>query len=241
MKKPVFLSLLYFLIKLGLFITVSFLQPGCCKENEKDKPQITPVFSEMTDPRDGRVYKTVRLGIMTWFAENLAYLPQVDTPQPVSDNDERYYVYGCSEQSVEKAKDFENYLVYGVLYNWSAATNSCPAGWNLPSVTNWETLIDDLGKLAGYKMKSDSIWSSSLRGDNSSGLNILPGGSFSPYSGFGGLRDRAFFWTSTTPNYTDFQQWERNYVSIKELVIIDYNYLPSGFSVRCVKWGYSGD
>lgn len=233
MKKQVFLSVLSFLIKLGLLMMVSFLHTGCCKENEKDKPKIYPVLSEMTDPRDGKVYKIVSLGIMTWFAENLAYLPQVDTPNSIGYNGELYYVYGCSEQSVAKAREYENYLVYGVLYSWPAALISCPPGWMLPSVQNWKTLMDDLGEQAGYRMKSDTIWASSNKGDNSSGLNILPGGWVG--SGFGGLGVKAAFWTSTTPNYTDFQMWERNYIRINGEINISYNNLSSGFSVRCVR------
>ncbi len=30
--------------------------------------------------------------------------------------------------------------IYGVLYNWVAALESCPRGWHLPSDREWKTL-----------------------------------------------------------------------------------------------------
>jgi len=112
------------------------------------------IKGKFTDPRDGNVYKTVKIGDKIVMAENLRYLPEV-MGRLISKSDEPcYYVYGFGQDaaitdvlSVEDAKDTDNYKIYGVLYNWPAAMNGattsntipsrvqgvCPAGWHLPS------------------------------------------------------------------------------------------------------------
>jgi len=91
-----------------------------------------------TDARDGKKYKTVKIGTQIWMAENLNYAaehsrcggtnPQVDK-------------YGFKTYFVEE-KDTENCRKYGRLYNWYAAMESCPEGWHLPRVEEWTTLGD---------------------------------------------------------------------------------------------------
>jgi uncharacterized protein (TIGR02145 family) len=77
----------------------------------------------ITDSRDNKVYKTIKIGTQTWMAENLAY--------QASDGGWMY-------------KDQSN-LAYGYLYTWETAKNSCPLGWHLPSKAEWEILATYLG------------------------------------------------------------------------------------------------
>lgn len=89
-----------------------------------------------TDPRDGKVYKTVKIGNQTWMAENLNF----KTPNS-----------WCAE--CEKL---------GMLYNFEDAKIACPDGWHLPSVDEWEILIKNLGGLDSVYNKITKIDSNSF-------------------------------------------------------------------------------
>ena len=116
---------------------------------------------EFTDTRDGKVYKTVKLGEQEWFAENLAYLPQVNPGAKGSEDSGKekapmYYVYNYYGTDVFEAKATDEYKKTGVLYNYWATLNGeepmadklavstvqgpCPDGWHVPSMGEWWTL-----------------------------------------------------------------------------------------------------
>ena len=82
-----------------------------------------------------------------------------------------------------------NVATYGRLYNWYAVAdnrNVCPKGWHVPSLSEWDVMINTLGgeNIAGGKMKAvgilqngDGLWNSPNTGaTNSSGFTGLPGG-----------------------------------------------------------------
>jgi uncharacterized protein (TIGR02145 family) len=101
----------------------------------------------ISDVRDGTIYKTIKIGTQCWMAENLKYLPEVTGPSsqwniPAP----RYsvYDYTSSANNVSNAKSLETYNSYGVLYNWYAAQDACPAGWQLPDSINWKVLIHEI-------------------------------------------------------------------------------------------------
>jgi uncharacterized protein (TIGR02145 family) len=108
----------------SIIVLTAFLH-SCTKEDFSGKS------STSKDNRDNNTYKWVRIGNQVWMAENLAYLPSVSPSSVGSDTDLNYYVYGYSGNNVNEAKATDNYATYGVLYNWSAAMVSCPAGWHL--------------------------------------------------------------------------------------------------------------
>jgi uncharacterized protein (TIGR02145 family) len=110
-----------------------------------------------TDPRDGQVYKIVKIGDQIWMAENLNF------------------DLGGSECFNEDPANCEK---NGRLYDWNnAVKDACPKGWHIPDIFEWETLFNFLGgiEVAGGKMKSLTGWPEpNIGATNDSGFNGLP-------------------------------------------------------------------
>jgi len=115
------------------------------------------------DDRDGKAYRTVKVGTLTWMAENLNF---------------------AADSSVCLDNDESNCQKYGRLYNWETAMKACPAGWRLSSDEDWVSLaLAVAGKCNGRvhwkillkKLKTTTGW----RGENGTdeiGFSALPGG-----------------------------------------------------------------
>ena len=173
----------------------------------------------LTDPRDGRQYKTVTIGDQTWMAENLDFV--TDAGSWVYDND-----------ATKSA-------VYGRLYSWPVAVEACPPGWSLPSDMDWHTLTKYLGDLAvaGGKMKETGAanWHSpNIDATNESGFSALPGGYY--FDGhYYDLGKSASFWSSTASGNEDEYVWHRFlFHSIAAVYRYRYNFEKYGYSVRCI-------
>ncbi len=91
----------------------------------------------------------------------------------------------------------------GRLYNWYAVTDPrclAPKGWHIPSINEWNKLIDFLGgsEEAAKKMKSTNGWGIGYEGENSSGFAAIPCGSRSgrlDNGKFSFLEKCAVWWT----------------------------------------------
>ncbi len=198
-----------------------------------------------TDSRDGKIYKTITIGNQTWMAENLAYLPKIDSTKNNSSTEPYYYVYGYEGENVSSAKATDNYNTFGVLYNWTAAKSACPAGWHLPDSDEWNQLkssVNNNGKaLAATTCWLDSSYPKTIGYDmasnNSSGFSALGGGYYSyvPMSAgiFSLLKFAGSWWTST--------EKDESYAERRDLYYYDVSLNKEsgsksfGYSVRCVK------
>lgn len=216
-----------------LFALVLLL--GSCEKYEFE----TDTF---TDSRDGNVYKTVKIGNQVWMAENLRYLPSVNSRYTVSTVSNRYYVYDYDGTNVAEAKATENYKTYGVLYNVPGAKAACPAGWHLPTDEEWAQLSEYLGGensgVGGVlKEKGTQHWNSPNTGaKNKLEFTALPGGMFSKTSSsflFAYLGATGYWWTASDDgnyHYIDI------YIHANDKGMIrGISYMDRGLSVRCVK------
>ena len=200
-------------------------------------------YDSITDSRDGKVYKTVKIGDQVWMAENLNYDDSVQTPSLK----ERSW---CFDDVPEHCN------VTGRLYTWAAAIDSaalandfsgdiqgiCPDGWHLPSSDEWSSLITVAGDKgnAVLALRSSNGWGYA-NGTDDFGFSMLPSGQ---KQGSDYFSESAYFWTSSE---SDEHAWDAYYVYTKDISaglktpaqhaisIHPAGYKANAFSIRCVK------
>ena len=188
----------------------------------------------LTDSRDGKIYKTVKIGNQLWMAENLNY---------VTANSNCYN------------RDTINCSIYGRLYPWATAMGKteeecgygatcgltgkiqgiCPSGWHIPTKYDFDFLFYAIGDwtIAGPLLKHTFGWNNDGNGMNTFGFSALPAGYRYVNGHFLDQGNIAFFWSSEE----DGSYWAGgmslhyiyNYASISNEAKSD------GFSVRCLK------
>ena len=182
---------------------------------------------------DGNLYQTVKIGNQWWMAENLR-VTHDSQGNPISS-----YVYNNDERMA---------LTYGRLYTWQAMMNGssspgtqgiAPDGWHIPSIDEWQILIDFLGGnvVAGGKMKEPGTehWSSPNAGaTNSSGLTLVASGSYVvSQNRFCDLKAGAHILTSSSDG--DFGIFVAVASHSSDIGSDLISKTDIGFSVRCVK------
>lgn len=177
-------------------------------------------YGEIKDSRDGKTYRTVRIGSQTWLAQNLDF--RVDSS---------WFLKNHPDSGAQ----------YGRLYTWASAMGLddscnrqicvvgaevplrgvCPVGWRLPSLTESQALVRFAGgEWTGLeRLMSASSWGVQVAlpagisattasiapvkaPGNDLGLTLLPGRARLPGGGFEGVygfgmfpRAGAHFWT----------------------------------------------
>ncbi|MCF8405534.1 MAG: right-handed parallel beta-helix repeat-containing protein [Bacteroidales bacterium] len=202
------------------------------------------------DARDGKQYATVQIGTQCWMAENLNIGTRIDASVGQSDNGTiEKYCYNNDEA---------NCAEYGGFYNWdemmaynieSGSQGICPLGWHVPTDLEWCTLENEVdagtiscantgyrGTDAGGNLKESGTahWSSpNVGATNSSGFTALGGGFNGPSTYF---NNYAFFWTS---DENGSYAWQRALRVIDAKIHRDADLKSSGYSVRCIKSGFT--
>lgn len=173
----------------------------------------------LVDIRDGQEYKTVQIGAQIWMAQNINF----------GEASRRCYDH-----------DPENCVKYGALYTWEEAREGCPAGWHLPSKSEWEKLAENLGVVsAGQRLKASPDDAIPWDGLNDSGFTALPAGAGNG-EGFHRMDDWALFWSSTesTADRAWFAQldgyWYQAPAKYTKLYVGNYYLRTNQFSVRCI-------
>jgi uncharacterized protein (TIGR02145 family) len=127
-------------------------------------------YGSFKDSRDGKVYKTVKIGDQVWMAENLntdRFRNGDIIPEAKSNEDWRDAVQNMKPAWCYYNNDIANGAKYGKLYNWYAVNDSrglAPTGWHIPTDSEWINIEKKLSADAGKKMKSTSEWISYTSG-----------------------------------------------------------------------------
>ena len=217
----------------------------CVKDDEKKLVE----HGELTDERDGQVYKTVKIGNQWWMAENLNY------------NDSISLCYN---------NDLGNCTKYGRLYSWEAAmdcksfentdecykhhyNNSklgkisrgiCPMGWHIPSEEDFSNIM----KLTNENV--DAIistygWNNDKNGSDILGLEILPAGMYSSNENLWiEVGEFSYFWTTLqltiglsfeSKDIIADEAFACSISSQDNVISLDERPKFDGYSIRCTK------
>jgi uncharacterized protein (TIGR02145 family) len=223
-------------------LVVSIFVFGCKKSDNNNATNNSNQQGTVTDI-DNNVYHTVTIGTQVWMVENLRTTKLNDgTVIPLAESDtifgpDTLFAYCWYDNNVG------NKNVCGALYNWFAVNTGklAPAGWHIPSKTEWMILISFLGGegVAGGKMKENgtSHWNSPNKdATNESGFTALSCGCRYLGGPFIGMGASTYFWSST-PEYTTVSSnsWDEGLFNIYGFIDGGYEFNHSGISVRCIK------
>jgi uncharacterized protein (TIGR02145 family) len=211
---------------------------------------------------DGNVYQTVRIGNQVWMTENLRVTKYNDGSTIPFDTSAATWNSAITPKCCfyENTNNSNSINKYGALYNWYIVSSTnpkkiAPAGWHVPSDSEWTILEDYLiakgynwdGTTTGNKIakslaaKTDwftysttGIIGCDLTMNNSSGFSALPGG-YRSYSGtFYSQSYYGNWWTAT--EYDASNAYFRNLFYVNYFLYRYYGSLKScGYSVRLVR------
>ncbi len=187
----------------------------------------------MQELRTGNSLDYVIIGDQTWMTENMNVGKTISGKVRQNDNSIiEKYCYDNKEENCNK---------YGGLYQWKEAMmyneenrqGICPDGWHIPSIVEWNLLIEYLGgkKEAGGNMKKEeeSLWKVYSDNSNSSGFSAVPAGYKSKVGNkFGKLHIATYLRTSSNTKSI--------YIHTNEdFAIMSGGDILAGYSVRCIK------
>lgn len=171
------------------------------KEPQKVTTTVKKSSGKFTDTRDSNVYTWEKIGNQIWMTENLRYKTKGSKCYP---------------------KDCEK---YGQYYTWATAQNVCPEGWRLPTIEDWQELINNYGN------SSDAF--TGLTSDKENSMNLLFGGYIYNSYSFETVGDYGYYWTSTKNMPEDatciwINKYEKNILQFTSAT----NHLRN---IRCIK------
>jgi len=174
-----------------------------------------------------------------WSMENADVGIMIDSSKDQRNNSiNEYYCYANDENNCDD---------YGGMYQWNemmkystveGSRGICPAGYHIPSESEWQRLINNLGgiSVAGSKLKEagTSHWQTPNDATNESYFTALPGGYRSSEGLFSSIRRSVCYWTSTDNGNQDYAFYRSLYYNNSE-VPRTFGSKSTACYVRCIK------
>jgi uncharacterized protein (TIGR02145 family) len=212
----------------------------------------TAISNGQVSDIDGNTYKTVVIDDLVWFSENLKVtrFQNGDIIPNVSDSASWAGLTGPGMCSYQNDTSYD--CPYGKLYNFFVASDSrnpCPSGWRVPSIVDYNKLINyydstanggatsSLPNSAGGFLKSSGLtyWQTpNTNAINASGFSAIPNGGRNNAGVFSFTNNSAAaYWYSTqlgTGNMGYFLQLPYN----QEFAVRNAYFRQYGICIRCV-------
>ena len=197
------------------------------KAEQEHRAEIRDKSTSFTDPRDGQVYRVIKVEGREWFAQNVNY--NVEGHSWCYEDKDSY----CARS--------------GRLYDLEGARKACPEGWHLPRDREWSDMLkgltgcyDGVDKCGNFatKMKATTGWQGGGGTDEygftifSSGYRKLLGKSTVRYEDMG---EYAGFWSAQNGRNETIWLWAMGRMSdqmVRQLVPATAR--NNGYSVRCI-------
>ncbi|WP_458451244.1 FISUMP domain-containing protein [Fibrobacter sp.] len=187
-------------------------------------------YGSFTDTRDGRVYKTIDIWGQTWMAENLDYRDSVSKPELEGNR----WCYGNEAEQCD---------AYGSFYSCELSSQVCPAGWHLPSKSDWRELYNFIALMGGDPqsgLRAKDGWldysDNVNNGTDVLGFTALPGGIMYGENSYGSATQEAWFWYAQDCSLNEYEAFYlssegANFVSSS----VSGGKITEAYSIRCVK------
>jgi uncharacterized protein (TIGR02145 family) len=185
-----------------------------CQENLTRKA-IDIILSDV----DGNIYKVANIGDQLWMLENLnvSRFRNGDEIRNAKTKEEWKY---CADNKIPAWCYYDNNLKigkkYGKLYNWYAVTDKrgiSPIGWRVTSIEDWEIFKNLIKTSETYLLPSGQRWD---------------------YSGFNGIDEWGWYWTSQELEKNS--KYGREMYYFRDIFSIEGHWeKETGMAIRCVK------
>jgi uncharacterized protein (TIGR02145 family) len=226
-----------------LVAIILFFAASCKKDEPVKSPVLKAEFSSesLSSPveydADSNAYTSVTIGSQIWLIENLKTTKYLNGDPIPSDLN----AFQWTNTTVGTCKIGSD--IYGNLYNAYAVADKrkiCPAGWHVPSASEWDVLLIYLGgetNAAGpMKEAGTTHWfDPNVGATNESGFTALPAGLYHPPYGNEDVQSigmNAVWWSSSK----EMQWYWTVQCSFASTDAVRTEWDPyDGLSVRCIK------
>jgi uncharacterized protein (TIGR02145 family) len=190
---------------------------------------------------DGNVYKTITIGSQIWMAENLR-VTHYNNGDVIPYLEE---ANAGTSKTTGYLTDYEfNYdysLEHGHLYDGLVITDSrgiCPKGWHVPTASDWEILIAQLGgpKIAGASFCAQGARPLSEQSPDdftATSFNAIFSGFYDECGLFLGMGQATYFWSSSISRSGEQGYVYTSYINYD--IGIEWDSPLNKFSVRLVR------